>query len=107
MYTNMSDLSELTPVISRGLSLHKLIRMITFAIGGEGYLNFMGNEFAHPEWLDFPRVGNNSSYHYARRQFNLVDDVNLRYKYMNSFDGAMQHLEQKYPFFHLYQVLKY
>lgn len=56
----------------------------------------LGNEFGHPEWLDFPRAGNNSSFHYARRQFNLVDDHLLRYKFLNDFDAAMQHLEDKY-----------
>ncbi|KAK6456590.1 alpha-1,4-glucan branching enzyme [Scheffersomyces xylosifermentans] len=96
MYTNMSTLSPLTPVIDRGLSLHKLIRLITFALGGEGYLNFEGNEFGHPEWLDFPRVGNNESYHYARRQFNLVGDDLLRYKFLFDFDAAMLSLDSKY-----------
>src|SRR5690242_13631856 len=62
MYTNMSVLSELTPVIDRGLSLHKMIRLITHGLGGEGYLNFEGNEFGHPEWLDFPREGNGNSF---------------------------------------------
>ncbi|KAI5949834.1 GLC3 [Candida margitis] len=93
MYTNMSKLSELTPVVDRGLALHKLIRLVTFALGGEGYLNFEGNEFGHPEWLDFPRAGNGESYHYARRQFNLIDDDLLRYKYLFDFDSAMQHLD--------------
>ena len=55
-----------------------------------------GNEFGHPEWLDFPRVGNNDSYHYARRQWNLVDDPNLKYKFLNNFDAAMNHLEEQY-----------
>ncbi|KAJ7590665.1 glycoside hydrolase superfamily [Mycena floridula] len=96
MYTNMSDISPMTPVISRGIALHKLIRMLTHALGGEGYLNFEGNEFGHPEWLDFPRAGNNSSFHYARRQWNVVDDPLLRYKYLNNFDSAMNHLEEKY-----------
>lgn len=96
MYTNMSKLSPLTPVIDRGLSLHKLIRLLTFALGGEGYLNFEGNEFGHPEWLDFPRVGNDESYHYARRQFNLIDDDLLRYRFLFDFDGAMQKLDTKY-----------
>lgn len=96
MYTNMSDLTELTPVIDRGLSLHKMIRLITHALGGEGYLNFEGNEFGHPEWLDFPRVGNNDSYQYARRQFNLIDDPLLRYKYLYNFDKAIQHLESRF-----------
>ena len=54
MYTNMSILSPLTPIIDRGIALHKLIRLVTFALGGDGYLNFEGNEFGHPEWLDFP-----------------------------------------------------
>lgn len=96
MYTNMSILTELTPVIDRGLSLHKLIRLATFALGGEGYLTFEGNEFGHPEWLDFPRVGNGESYHYARRQFNLIHDSNLRYKFLFDFDAAMQHLDTRY-----------
>jgi len=93
MYTNMSDLTERTPVIDRGLALHKLIRLITHSLGGEGYLNFEGNEFGHPEWLDFPRVGNNSSFQYARRQFNLIDDDLLRYKYLYRFDAAMNNTE--------------
>ena len=59
MYDFMSDLSPLTGIIDRGLALHKMIRLLTMGLGGEGYLNFMGNEFAHPEWLDFPRSGNN------------------------------------------------
>lgn len=96
MYTHMSCMSEPTLVIDRGISLHKLIRMITHALGGEAYLNFMGNEFGHPEWLDFPRVGNNDSYHYARRQWNLVDDELLRYKHLNEFDRAMNLTEEKY-----------
>lgn len=96
MYTNMSTLSPLTPIIDRGLSLHKLIRAITFALGGEGYLNFEGNEFGHPEWLDFPRAGNQESYHYARRQFNLIKDDLLRYKMLFNFDCAMQQLDKQY-----------
>jgi len=96
MYTNMSDLSPMTPVIERGLGLHKMIRLLVHSLGGEGYLNFEGNEFGHPEWLDFPRAGNNNSYHYARRQWNVVDDEMLRYKYLNNFDAAMNHLESQY-----------
>jgi len=83
-------------IIDRGLSLHKIIRLLTHALGGEGWLNFIGNEFGHPEWLDFPRLGNASSFHYARRQFNLVDDELLRYKFLNSFDRAMNLVEEKY-----------
>jgi len=100
MYTNMSLLSEFTPVIERGMALHKMIRLITHGLGGEAYLNFEGNEFGHPEWLDFPREGNNNSYHYARRQFNLVDDQMLRYHFLNDFDAAMQWTEEKYGWLH-------
>ena len=96
MYTNMSTLSELTPVVDRGLALHKLIRLITHSLGGEGYLNFMGNEFGHPEWLDFPRKENQQSYHFARRQWHLVDDDLLRYKFLNNFDREMNLLEKKH-----------
>lgn len=96
MYTNMSKLSELTPVIDRGILLHKMIRLITSSLGGESYLNFEGNEFGHPEWLDFPRVGNGESFHYARRQFNLIDDDLLRYRWLYDFDCAMNYTEEKY-----------
>lgn len=65
MYTNMSDLTERTLTIDRGLALHKMLRLITFGLGGEGYLNFLGNEFGHPEWLDFPRQGNGNRYLFA------------------------------------------
>ncbi|CCM04879.1 uncharacterized protein FIBRA_07073 [Fibroporia radiculosa] len=96
MYTNMSDLTEYTPVIARGIALHKMIRLLVHSLGGEGYLNFEGNEFGHPEWLDFPREGNGNSFHYARRQWNVVDDQLLRYRYLNEFDKAMNHTEEKY-----------
>ena len=104
MYTHMSTLSEMTPTIERGLSLHKMIRLITHALGGEGYLNFEGNEFGHPEWLDFPRDGNSNSYWYARRQFNLPDDPLLRYKFLNEFDAQMQKTEEKYGWLHAPQA---
>nr|WVH01980.1 1,4-alpha-glucan-branching enzyme [Naematelia aurantialba] len=96
MYDFMSDLSPLTPIIDRGLSLHKMIRFLVHTLGGEAYLNFEGNEFGHPEWMDFPREGNNNSFAHARRQFNLVDDELLRYKYLNEFDVAMNWLEAQY-----------
>ena len=67
MYTNMSTQSPRTTVIDRGMALHKLIRLATMGLGGEAYLTFIGNEFGHPEWLDFPRQGNGFSYYYARR----------------------------------------
>ena len=92
LYTHMNIFTT-SLVIARGIALHKLIRLLTFSLGGEGYLNFMGNEFGHPEWIDFPREGNDNSYWYARRQWRLVDDDALRYKHLNAFDCAMQHLD--------------
>ncbi|MFV0237338.1 MAG: alpha amylase C-terminal domain-containing protein [Flavobacteriales bacterium] len=88
MHTHMSVFST-SINIDRGISLHKMIRFITLTLGGEGYLNFMGNEFGHPEWVDFPREGNNWSYHFARRQWNLPDTDHLKYKFLNEFDRAM------------------
>ena len=85
MYDHMHIDSENIKV-DRGLALQKMIRLITLASAGNGYLNFMGNEFGHPEWIDFPREGNNWSYHYARRQWHLVDDDNLKYQYLARFD---------------------
>lgn len=100
----MSNVTPLTPVIARGMALHKLIRLLTHALGGEGYLNFEGNEFGHPEWLDFPREGNNNSFWYARRQFNLPDDKLLRYQYLNHFDRLMNLTEEKYGWLHSSQA---
>lgn len=100
MYTNMSTLTPLTPVIARGMALHKLIRLLTHALGGEGYLNFEGNEFGHPEWLDFPREGNNNSFWYARRQLNLPEDELLRYHFLDHFDRLMNKCEEKYGWLH-------
>jgi 1,4-alpha-glucan branching enzyme len=79
IYDCMSVDQPETLVVTRGMALHKMIRLITFALGGEGYLTFMGNEFGHPEWIDFPREGNNWSYHYAIRRWDIADDNNLRY----------------------------
>jgi 1,4-alpha-glucan branching enzyme len=93
-------------IIERGVALHKMIRLLTLATAGDGYLNFMGNEFGHPEWIDFPRDGNGWSYKYARRQWRLVDDVNLRYRYLAAFDEAMIHLARHENFFtHPVQIL--
>lgn len=78
------------------MALHKMIRLITFGLGGEGYLNFMGNEFGHPEWIDFPREGNNWSYHYCKRRWDLSENPELRYSLLNSFDRAMIGLDVKY-----------
>ncbi len=88
MYWSMQKFGG-SPVVDRGIALHKMIRLITASLAGEGYLNFMGNEFGHPEWIDFPREGNGWSYHYCRRQWSLVDDQNLRYRELNDFDKAM------------------
>lgn len=100
MYTSMSVLSPPNSIINRGIALHNVIMLLTHALGGEAYLNFMGNEYGHPEWLDFPRAGNNDSYHYARRQWNLVDDEMLKYKFMNNWDREVNLLENKYGWLH-------
>ena len=94
MYTSMQKFAN-DPIIDRGIALHKMIRLVTSTLGGEGYLCFMGNEFGHPEWIDFPREGNGWSYHYCRRQWSLVDDNNLRYCELNRFDEAMIELCKK------------
>ena len=91
MYTAMSKGSR-SLTVDRGMALHKMIRLVTLATAGDGYLNFMGNEFGHPEWIDFPREGNGWSYFYARRQWSLVDSPDLRYGQLWQFDRAMIHL---------------
>jgi 1,4-alpha-glucan branching enzyme len=78
--------------VYRGMALHKMIRLLTASTMNGGYLNFMGNEFGHPEWIDFPREGNGWSHKYARRQWNLVDNKELCYHYLGDFDSAMIHL---------------
>jgi 1,4-alpha-glucan branching enzyme len=88
MYWHMAK-SDHSGRIDRALALHKMFRFIACAAGGEAYLNFMGNEFGHPEWVDFPREGNGGSYYYARRQWHLVDDGLLKYGYLRDFDQAM------------------
>jgi 1,4-alpha-glucan branching enzyme len=75
--------------INRAIALHKLIRLVTLATAGNGYLNFMGNEFGHPEWIDFPREGNAWSFHYARRQWHLADNPDLKYRQLAQFDRDM------------------
>ncbi|KAI0484534.1 alpha amylase [Xylariaceae sp. FL0804] len=96
MYTHMSTLSPMTPVIARGMALHKMIRLLVHGLGGEGYLNFEGNEFGHPEWLDFPREGNQNSFWYARRQLHLTEDALLRYRDLNEFDRQMNLTEDHF-----------
>lgn len=83
-------------VVDRGIALHKMIRLATLGTAGHGYLNFMGNEFGHPEWLDFPREGNDWSYHYARRQWSLADDHTLRYPHLGRFDRDLMALAKRY-----------
>lgn len=82
MYYNMEVEKWPTPGVERGVALHKVLRILTYALGGEGYLNFMGNEFGHPEWIDFPREGNGFSYNHARRRWDLPANEGLRFKYL-------------------------
>ncbi len=88
MYEHMASGAS-HPVVERGVALHKMIRLATLATAGHGYLTFMGNEFGHPEWVDFPREGNRWSYRYARRQWSLADDPGLKYHGLAAFDRAM------------------
>lgn len=97
IYDHM-DVADQNIKVDRGLALHKMIRLITLATAANGYLNFMGNEFGHPEWIDFPREGNQWSYHYARRQWSLVDDTGLKYHFLAHFDRDMLALENQYRF---------
>lgn len=88
MYWHMAK-KDRNFMVDRGIALHKMIRLLTLSTINGGYLNFMGNEFGHPEWIDFPREGNGWSYKYARRQWNLVDNKDLCYHYLGDFDKAM------------------
>jgi len=94
MYWHMAK-DDPHPVIERGIALHKIIRLMTLAFGGEGWLNFMGNEFGHPEWLDFPREGNDWSYHYCRRQWSLLDNPDLKYHWLAEWDRDLVKLAQE------------
>ena len=85
--------------VRRGIALHKMIRLVTAGTINGGYLNFMGNEFGHPEWIDFPREGNGWSYKYARRQWNLVDNKELCYHYLGDFDKKMLEVIKSEPHF--------
>lgn len=88
MYWHMT-IGDDDMTVARGMALHKMIRLVTLATINGGYLNFMGNEWGHPEWIDFPREGNGWSYKYARRQWDLVDREDLKYRLLNAFDNAM------------------
>ncbi len=112
MYWHMSKVTGgTTYMVDRGLALHKMIRLITASTINGGYLNFMGNEFGHPEWIDFPREGNGWSYKYARRQWHLVDDKNLKYHWLGDFDREMITLirdikgYQDYPVNHYWEKI--
>lgn len=100
MYWHMTQ-EDAHPVVERGIALHKIIRLMTLAFGGEGWLNFMGNEFGHPEWLDFPREGNDWSYHYCRRQWSLLDNPKLKYTWLAEWDRDLVALAKKH---HLLQA---
>ncbi len=95
MYWSMGK-NDQNMVIDRGMALHKMLRLVTMSLGGEGYLTFMGNEFGHPEWIDFPREGNGWSYHYCRRQWSLADNPDLKYQYLNAFEKDMVDFAQKH-----------
>jgi 1,4-alpha-glucan branching enzyme len=92
MYWFMSKLQPSSYAVDRAIALHKMIRLITLTAINGGYLNFMGNEFGHPEWIDFPREGNGWSYKYARRQWSLVDNKDLKYCWLGDWDKAMINL---------------
>jgi len=93
MYWHMNkDDPDLT--VERGVALHKLIRLLTAGLHGGGYLNFMGNEFGHPEWIDFPRQGNDWSFKHARRQWSLRDNGFLKYQWLGEFDAALMKIVQ-------------
>jgi 1,4-alpha-glucan branching enzyme len=105
MYWHMMR-GDTTIEVDRGIALHKMIRLITSTTINGAYLNFMGNEFGHPEWIDFPREGNGWSYKYARRQWNLVDNPDYVYKALGDFDCAMLKLIKSVPEFNLLPVHK-
>ncbi|MFI3304631.1 MAG: alpha-amylase family glycosyl hydrolase [Rikenellaceae bacterium] len=95
MYTSMNRSSK-SLVVDRGMALHKMIRLVTITTGGDAYLNFMGNEFGHPEWIDFPREGNDWSYKHARRQWSLAKSGFLRYSWLGEWDRAMVSLVKRF-----------
>ena len=103
MYWHFKHCDE-TDLVWRGIALHKMIRLVTAAAMNGGYLNFMGNEFGHPEWIDFPREGNGWSYKYCRRQWNLVDNPDLDYHFLGDFDKAMLEVLKSEPKFNLTPV---
>lgn len=101
MYWFMKKSDE-SAVIDRGIALHKIIRLLTLVAGGEAWLNFIGNEFGHPEWIDFPREGNDWSHQYARRQWSLADNSDLKYQGLENFEQALLTLAREH---HLLEAL--
>jgi 1,4-alpha-glucan branching enzyme len=98
MYTDM-HVVQTNVVVDRGIALHKMIRLFTLSTAGHGYLNFMGNEFGHPEWIDFPRLGNDWSFQHARRQWSLLKNKDLKYQFLASFDKDMLKIIKKFKLF--------
>ena len=98
MYDQMERKTH-TDVIDRAMALHKMIRLLTLTAGGTGYLTFMGNEFGHPEWIDFPRPGNMNSYKYCHRQWSLLENPDLKYRALYEFDKDMVHLAREWKIF--------
>ena len=96
IYHLMKKTSPPNIVMDRGMAIHKMIRLLVSSLGGEAYLNFMGNEWGHPEWIDFPREGNGFSYTHSRRRWDLCDDESLRYSFLKQWDIEMNKLEEKF-----------
>ena len=90
--------------VHRGMALHKMISLLTITTINGGYLNFMGNEFGHPEWIDFPREGNGWSYQYARRQWSLVDNKKLNFHYLADFNQEVLGVLNNHPGFQNRQI---
>jgi 1,4-alpha-glucan branching enzyme len=105
MYWHMKRGDE-TLLVTRGVAMHKMIRLVTATTINGAYLNFMGNEFGHPEWIDFPREGNGWSYKYARRQWELVDNPDYLYHGLGEFDRAMLELIKSVPAFNETPIFK-
>lgn len=105
MYWHMQK-DDRNLVVERGIALHKMIRLATVSTINGGYLNFMGNEFGHPEWIDFPRDGNGWSHKYARRQWYLADNENLKYRFLNDFDIEMLNVVKKVDQFQATEIRK-
>ena len=97
MYECMSkSVAPTHPAIERGVALHKMARLLTLALGGEAWMAFMGNEFGHPEWVDFPREGNGFSFQHARRQWSLRENQELFYADLERFDGGLMQCDARH-----------